>query len=956
MQIIILILCFFTGYISAQDKQHIQPEDRKEFIDAEYYYLYEDFQNALPIYLKLVKKYPENANLNYRIGMCLLRIPVDETDPKRRAVDYLIKATQNISDRYTEGSYKETAAPAEAYFYLGNAYRFNHMFNEAIAAYEKFKEYLSVDDAFYIDFVNREIQATRNAIELVQLPVEVETDNILTTLNAPAIMQNCPVISDDENVLVFTAGRNNNFSPDIALDLINQDYEMDKIYFCKKVDTAWTKPRNIMEELGAKGTKIVPVTISGDGKTLYLVRDDNDNGNIYYSKYVDDHWTPIKKLNKNINTKYWESHATIVPDGSVLYFTSDRPGGFGGLDIYKSVKDESGDWGPAVNLGSTVNSIYDEETPFILDDGRTLYFSSQGHYSMGGFDVFHTRLLDNGKWSTPLNLGYPINTVGNDLFYLPKANGEYAFFPLNNNERGFGNNNTIMRISVVTPETQKPEINLKGIISLQDKKNVLPPNTSMYVYDNTKHDTILVIPADRNTGEYFTPIDPGDYVLTYRAKGYKEHEENLFIPEIFTKKDIVINVELVPLQVSSGEYFVIRSIFFDYGKYDLRKESKIELEKLGKLMLDHPSLYVEVIGHTDAISSAEFNKKLSEKRARAAIDYLVNMGISVDRFVSKGMGEEQHIAINQNPDGSDNPEGRQLNRRVEIKIIKSDESVNIVREEIYVPPALRYKKQKLTYTILLTQSPKPLPKTYFLSNNPDGIFDNVEAINGEDGILYILGSFNQKSEALNLLNQVIDLGFEDAEIIDNEKLEDLKAKDLTVDILNSINTTTDNQSNIEEIEQQHEGDVFTIQLKALLKPVDVKVFSNLKDVKMHLCPDGFYRYTYGKYKDYQSAFEAKKSVIELGYPDAFIVKADQFNKLENIKGEFTIQIASTRKPSPMRNFANLDGVQEHIGNDGAYKYTIGKFNSYDEAKRELKKIIKKGYPDAFVVNVEKYTK
>lgn len=926
----------------------IEGELKEKFIDAEYYYLYEDFNNALPLYLEVSKKYPDNSNVNYRIGMCYLHLAVLDESTRDNAVKYLTLGSKNITDRYTEGSYKETKAPSEVLFYLGNALRFKHKFDEAINSYEEFKKYLEVDDIFFIDLVNREIQATRNAVELILLPVKLDSQNLGEDINSPATIENCPVISNDETVLVYTAGDNNNFSPDIALDLVNQDYEMDAIYFTQKVDTGWAVPININKDINA-GVKAVPVTISGNGKTLYIVQDDNDNGNIYRTDYEDGKWSPIKKLNKNINSKYWESHASLVPDGKTLYFTSDRPDGYGGLDIYRSDLDESGDWGPPVNLGPTINTIYDEETPFILEDGRTLYFSSQGHYSMGGFDVFHSRLLDDGKWSTPLNLGYPINTVGNDLFYLPKSNGEYAFFPLNNNERGFGLND-IYKISVVTPESGKTEINLKGLVTLQDKKPVLPKNSYIYVIDKTTYDTIASITPDLQKGDYNTLISSGDFKVYYFCEGYHDHEENLYIPDIYTRTDVVINVELIPLQVTSGEYFVIRSIFFDYGKHDLRRESKIELEKLGKLMTENPSLYVEIIGHTDYKSSAEFNQKLSERRSRSAIDYLVNMGISVDRFVSKGLGKTQFVAINQNPDGTDNEEGMQLNRRVEIKILKSDNNLVVV-EDIYVPKHLKFKSDERTYKILVTTSKSPLNKDDFAAKDPKNLLKDVQAINGEDGILYTVGDYKEKSDALKLFNQIIELGFDGTKIIDNYELDELKAKEFIVDFLNKSDSTSSGNQTTNPV-----PGAYTIQLKALSKPIDMEFFSNLKGVKENLCSDGYYRYTYKIFTDVQEAQIEKQKVIELGYPDAFLVSTDKFNFIEDKQGEFTIQLKAMQKPVNISYFKGLEDVKEYIGNDGLYKYTYGKYTSISEAKKDLKKVAKKGFPDAFVVNVEKYNK
>ncbi len=467
----IILLTIFSIIASAQDF-------KKKFVDAEYHFMFEEYDLALPLYLDLFKHDTTNANIAYRIGICY--IYHNNPPEKKKSIPYLEYAVQHISKKYKEGSYLEKNAPPDAWFYLGTAYRDNMEFEKAIAAFKKFTQTVSVGSVYYIDYVKREIQCTENAKQLTKNPIPLEPQNLSEVINAPDEVQNCPVISDDESVIVFTAGKRNIFNAALDLEMKNLDYKLDDIFFSKKVDGKWIEPINITKQIAAGSQqRTVPVSISADGTELYLVRDDNDDGNIYVSYYKNDKWTKMKPLNKNINTRYWESHATISKDGKTLFFTSDRPGGFGGLDIYRSDRDEKGDWGPAVNLGPTINSIYDEETPFVLGEKEnyTLYFSSQGHYSMGGFDVFYSNLLKNGKWSTPINIGYPLNTVGNDLFYVPKANGEYFFFPLNNNERGGIAKNNIYKAKVNLPnmkpvEIEKPTepifVTIKGIIKLEN--------------------------------------------------------------------------------------------------------------------------------------------------------------------------------------------------------------------------------------------------------------------------------------------------------------------------------------------------------------------------------------------------------------------------------------------------------------------------------------------------------
>jgi len=990
---LIALLLILTTSLFSQDF-------KKKFEDAEYYFLFEEYDLALPIYLELFKQDTTNANLSYRIGICYSKS--NSLEEKKKAIPYLEYASKHISNKYKEGSYRERNAPPDVLFSLGIAYRENMNFDKAIDAFKKFTQVVPVNNVDYIDYAKREIQCTENAKQLTKTPIKIEPQNLSEIINAPDEIQNCPVVSDDESVIVFTAGKKNIFNADPSIDFLYNDYKLDDIYFTKKVDNKWTEPINISKQLGiGSERKTVPVSISADGKELYLVKDDNDNGNIYVSYYIDGKWTKMKPLNKNINTKYWESHATITKDGNTLFFTSDRPGGFGGLDIYRSDKNEKGEWGPAVNLGPTINSIYDEETPFVVGENGNyiLFFSSQGHYSMGGFDVFYSVLLKNGKWTTPVNLGYPLNTVGNDLFYVPKANGQYFFFPLNNNERsGITKNNIYkVKVEITVPveeveeaekvaEVEKTEkvteleetekvaelnqpniieekkpllVTIKGYINLADNSLELPQNISITISDTIKNKPPENIIPEKDTKSFTYKVPPGNYTISVNAPGYNEHKEYIYIPNNYSLNEFVVNILLQPIEVSKKEYFVIRNIFFDYGKYDLRRESEIELQRLAQLMERNPSLMVEVIGHTDALGSDQFNQKLSEKRAKAAVDYLVSLGIDPSRFVTKGMGKRQFIAINQNPDGTDNPEGRQLNRRVEIKLLNSVPD-SVIVEEINVPPHLRYRKDifgkaDYTYTVLIIQQKekqldinvlnKLLNLTKILKN--DSLFNNVNSPieNNKIGdmLVFNAGLFKNKSDAIRILNLIIDNGFEDATIISTNELGKIKTE---------IFRNYEKQKEIEEADVKKN---YTIQIKAFTSPVDLSIFKNLNGVEEHYCNDGFYRYTYGKFKTRNEALKEKEKIVELGYFDAFVIELDKFKQKVIDKSEFTIQLKSSASPLKLTVFKDIkNDVREVIGNDGQFKYIYGTYKTISEAKKDLEKLKKNGYTDAFITNTAVY--
>ena len=299
-KVFFLSLLLLSFSIFAQENE----ENRELFIDAEYHYLYEEFDQALDLYLQIYKTDSNNSNLNYRIGQSILHLTSEKRFRRTDAIHFLEKSTESMTAEYAEGSYRETKAPFEALFYLGNAYKYKHEFDKAIVVYERFISYLPPTDYYYIDYVKRESQACHNAKELISVPVKYETESLNEIVNSEAAVENCPVVNYNEDVIIYTSGTNNSFSPDINMAAMNMDYKMDQIYFTHFVDTGWTKAIVINEQLKA-GKNTVPTAITGDGKILYTVRDDNDNGNIYASHFKNGVWSKMKKLNKNINSSDW---------------------------------------------------------------------------------------------------------------------------------------------------------------------------------------------------------------------------------------------------------------------------------------------------------------------------------------------------------------------------------------------------------------------------------------------------------------------------------------------------------------------------------------------------------------------------------------------------------------------------------------------------------------------------
>ncbi len=1000
MKKIILLISFLLVIINVTKSQEVDKKKfKKLFSDAEYFFLFEDYKKALPLYLKLWDMDSLNSNVNYRIGICYLQSAIE----KYKSIPYLEKAIINVTKKYKEGSYKETSSYIDVYSYLGDAYRSNFDFDKAIKAYESYEKLLDVKDLYNIEKVKNDIQACYNAKELL-----IQSMHNLVSLTQVELLNESinteypeyqPVVSGNDSIMFFTSRRR--YSKKVVdniddIDDVPDEFYMEDIYFSHRIkDGKWSKAERVTKDIGADAYTST-VSLSYDGKRLYLMRKDilvgnEDEGNIYVSEYKDGSWTMMKKLNENINTIKWETEASENKDGTVLYFTSERDGGIGGLDIYKSEKNSKGEWGPAQNLGPIVNTEFDEEYPVMLPNDTTLFFSSKGHYNIGGYDIFRVDRIGNNKWSVPINIGYPVNTMNDDVAYYPLRKGDivytaletadglgdldiYRMFVTESDFSDFGDEEVFSskadsgQINLASlyklnekisnsPDTRElvqkaiknRVVTLKGTLRLADN-NKLDKRFSVEILDNSTNQIVKEITPDLLTGKYETKLVKDDYKITFKGKGYKDDVKSLKIPKGYVRSTIIVDGLLTPNAVNEGEYYVIKNIFFDYGKADLTRKAKIELEKLYKLMSDNPQLYIEVIGHTDSKSSARFNQILSEKRARSAINYLINKGIDAQRFVAKGVGETQHIAINQNPDGSDNPEGRALNRRVEIKILNSDNN-KIIVEKIKVPENLKYtssersRQKKQKYTILLLTSKQKYTKESYLNFKETKTKDNK--------YIYTLGQFDNKSKALKLLNTAVDVGFPNAkiislskynEMINNSKTEKQTNKQQIGEDITTVKTTNTNNNK-----------VYTIQLKALIKPVDKDYFKGLKGVKEHLCKDGFYRYTYKTINNYEQAQKELKTLVEKGYTGAFIVDINKYNRLENKTDEqYTIQLKALRKPINIGFFSNLQGVQEHIGDDGLYKYTYGKYTKMSAAKKDLKKVIKKGYTDAFVVNIKKY--
>ncbi len=407
----LIVTIIFSVSVFGQENKNLQDT----FLEAEYFFMNEHYPDALSIYLQLYEKLPDNANLAYCIGVCYLNIPGE----KNLSVNYLETASKNISAKHKEGTITQISAPYDALYDLAKAYRINYMFDKAKETYKKYAGTLLPDDRENQEYINHEIEVCDMAKNLIANPVSYTEENIGEIFNDEKANFN-PLISADGKSFAYM----------VSLKFY------DAVMFSRLVNGKWTVPVNITPELQSDGDFYISC-LSADGKLLFLSKDDNYTSDIYVSSYNGKSWSKTMKLNKNINTKYWESHGFVSDTGDELVFASDKPGGFGGLDLYISHK-VNGDWGPAVNLGPEINTQFNEDRPFLINNGKTLFFSSQGHDNMGGYDIFRSDLQSNGLWSKPKNIGYPINTPDDNFFFMPIGDGKSGYYSIYKESGGFG--------------------------------------------------------------------------------------------------------------------------------------------------------------------------------------------------------------------------------------------------------------------------------------------------------------------------------------------------------------------------------------------------------------------------------------------------------------------------------------------------------------------------------------
>lgn len=635
--------------------------------------LYEsgDLKEALKTYSLIVEGDSNHLRANFMTGICYI-----ESINKARSLSYFKKAydlSPSVSPRIL--------------YYLAYASHLGYQFDTAIDYYNQYLNTLT-------DKTNTSLSAKEKKEERIKTLKQIEEcktgkqlvanpDTGVKIRNLGPVINSVypdygPIITPDEKYLYFTSKREGSTG---GMKDRKTDFFED-IYFSEYTDSGWTTPQALPSPINTDLHESC-IAISSDGTELYLYIDnDQYKGDIFHSKMVGNTWTKPQPFSIMINTDHIENSMTLSQDGLTLFFSSNKPGGIGGKDLYMSKRKKSGGWETPQNLGYNINTEYDEEGPFLAADGKTMYFSSKGHAGMGGYDLFKS-VYDSvsQKWSEPENLGYPINSTDDDIYFVLAGSGKYGYFASVKDD-GIGDldiyrilmpgfteeDSTLMTMADSVTVEEKDSLMLASAIEIHikvfDREDNLPLDAKIEVFSEKGK---FLYKGQTKNGRLQLPVKedtPRNLLVALQKEGYifKTVTVNIPTPEEFKQ---IVDKPIFMDKVAVGVRTILSNIYFDFDMATLKSSSDIELHKLRRLLAENPTLKIRIDGHTDNIGSPQYNKELSHRRAKAVVTWLINHGISSNRLSSKGYGQEVPLASND-----DEEEGRELNRRTEFVILE----------------------------------------------------------------------------------------------------------------------------------------------------------------------------------------------------------------------------------------------------------------------------------------------
>lgn len=680
----------FSGLANAQDNNQ---QVAKEFVEIgdEIYFVQKAPEQAKEMYIQATQLDPDNVKANFMAGKT-----ISETINKGEATPYFQRVYELDPDYRFDLLYS-----------IARSYQYGLDFEQAIQQYTLYLEKLKKDkdyrgeDKIPANQVERRIYECKNGVEFMANARNFKITNIGSSINSNSL-DYAPVINADETMMIFTSRRKED---NLNENVYDDNFAYEDIFITYKEDGKWTPAKNIGETVNTLFFESNSA-LSADGKQLYIYRDEN-NGDLFVSdQRSDGSWSEPQPVSDNINSTYSENSVSVSPDGQTIYFSSDRPGGFGGLDLYKCEKDRRGEWGKVTNLGEAVNTPYDEDGVFMDFDGKTLFFSSRGRKGMGGYDIFKSIYeQETDIWSEPVNLGYPINTPDDDIYFVSTKDGKRGYFSTvrndgvgyldiymveipdqadalsdkldkknqnNLSDEGGLSNRDIAQVKSQDPVSQNVEKqSVQLLLKVEDATNQQPLEAKVTLKGVKTNETLTS--QEISNGIYRFDISndqTNEYVLAVEKGGYMYKSLKINIPGMTSEtQEFRKKVSLDP--VVADYRMILDFVYFDFNSAHLKESSFEELSRLQSFLSGNPGVSVEIAGHTDSVGPASYNKQLSHKRAQAIVDYLISQGIEVKRLAAQGYGEEDPIASND-----DESEGRELNRRVELRVLETTQIAN----------------------------------------------------------------------------------------------------------------------------------------------------------------------------------------------------------------------------------------------------------------------------------------
>jgi len=617
------IAFFWILQLAAQD-----PRADRLFEKAEQAYGRRDYTQAIRHIEDVIKQYPAYLNAYLLKG----------------DIYYDLKMQDLAAEAYSKAISIDSVSFPPVYYILAGLQFEMERFEEAKRNYMIYLGFHPKSQT-EIQKAERNIYLCEVRSELKKHPVPFNPVNLGPHVNSDGY-EYINSVSLDEEILLFT-----------RKGLGPNDHE--SFYHSGKVSGNWRPSQPMDPPVNSPGNQGA-LCLSPDGMLLFMTccsrRDSYGTCDLYVSRRRGTLWSEPLNLGETINSTAWDSQPCLSSDGRTLYFVSTRRGGHGGSDIWKSTLLPSNEWSLPENLGDTINTSANEMAPFIHQDGKTLYFSSAGHPGMGGADLFMSRLSANGTWSKPMNLGYPVNTKNDEINLIINAGGDAAYIS-SAKEGGYGNTD-IYRFELPVEVRPSKVTYVKG--KVYDKTDRRPLAATFELIDLQTGLTVVNSVSDGLDGSFLLslPIDK-DYALNVSCQGYLFYSMNFSVSG--GEEPVFLDVPMQPLQV--GESVVLKNIFFDTDKFELKPESSAELDKLYSFLVKNPSLRIEIGGHTDNVGSDAHNLELSQNRALAVFSYLAGKGVAKERLTAKGYGKSMPVDTNETP------EGRANNRRTEFKVI-----------------------------------------------------------------------------------------------------------------------------------------------------------------------------------------------------------------------------------------------------------------------------------------------